>query len=425
MLAPLRHRPFLVLWFSLVVSGVAQILLTVGVLVAVFEATGSALITAGVMVANTLPHFLFGPFAGAIVDRFPRHYVMLLAELVRAGLIGLLLWQVPPGATAGAVNIWFVYAIVFGLATAAAFHQPARLAIIPQLVPRYELVSANSIVLATIMGTQAIGFGLGGVLVIGLGFGTLAAISIALFVFAAALLLFVRPATAVDSGLQRRSPHLLRSIREGFSYLRHHEPARTLVIVEVLEHVPHGVWTSGMMLVFVQQALNGSPADWGLQNALWNIGVLLGTAVAAVLSSWLGRYPGWVIIANAGLFGMLTISYALSPSLGFALVLSFLSGPTFAMRDVAQDSLLQATVSQDIIGRVYALRGTFANLNFMIAGLIFAYLADVVSVRWLYLSAGVMYLTTAVYSLSKPAMRHSRIDAHATAVVADQPAAGD
>lgn len=416
MLAVLRHRSFFILWLSLVASGVAQILLTVGVLVTVFEATGSALITAGVMVANTLPHFLFGPFAGALVDRFPRQRVMLLAELARAGLIALLLWQIPPDATAGQANIWFVYAIVFGLATAAAFHQPARLAIIPQLIPRHQLVRANSLIMATIMGTQAIGFGLGGVLVIWLGFTTLTLLSIGLFLLAALLLPFVRVDAEAGRGLTYQPPRLMQSVREGFAYLRQQEPARTLVIVEVLEHVPHGVWTSGMMLVFVQQALNGTPADWGLQNALWNIGVLLGTAVAAMLSGWLARFPGWTIIANAALFSLLTIGYALSPSLAVALVLSFLSGPTFAMRDVAQDSLLQGTVEQGVIGRVYALRGTFANLNFMLAGLAFAYLADIVNVRWLYLAAGVMYMITAVYSLSKPAMRHSRIDGTETAV---------
>ncbi len=416
MLTPLRSRPFFIFWLSLVGSGIGQMLLTVGVLVSVFDATGSAFLTAGVMVAETLPHFLLGPFAGALVDRWPRQRVMLLAQLTRAGMIALLLWQ--SASVSAEVQIALMYVVVLGLSTTEAFFMPARQAIIPQLVGRDLLVRANSLVMATAMGTQAIGFALGGLMVVWFGFELLGQLSVAFFVLSALLVLLVRTQpvkiTAEISAEGEATPSMWTSIRQGMAYLRHEEPARTLVIVEVIEHIPHGVWTAGMMLVFVEQALNGTPTDWGLQNAAWNIGVLIGTFVATAMAGWLARYPGWIIIGNAAMFSLLTISYAFSPSLSMALALSLLLGPTFALRDVAQDSLLQATVAEGIIGRVYALRSTFANLNFMLAGLVFAYLADIVSVRLLFATAGVLYMATAVYSLSKPAMRNSRIDQQAT-----------
>ena len=59
-------------------------------MVTIFERTGSALQTAGVTIALTLPPFLFGPFAGAVVDRFPRRRVMLTMECLRAGLMAWL-----------------------------------------------------------------------------------------------------------------------------------------------------------------------------------------------------------------------------------------------------------------------------------------------------------------------------------------------
>lgn len=88
---------------------------------------------------------------------------------------------------------------------------------------------------------------------------------------------------------------------------------------------------------------------------------------------------------------MLTAVYALSPTVPLAIVLVFFFGPTFSLRDVAQDSLLQATVDNEIIGRVYALRSTFSSLTFMISGIILAWLADQISVRWIYLLAGFLY----------------------------------
>lgn len=104
---------------------------------------------------------------------------------------------------------------------------------------------------------------------------------------------------------------------------------------------------------------------------------------------------------------MLTAVYALSPTVPLAIVLVFFFGPTFSLRDVAQDSLLQATVDNEIIGRVYALRSTFSNLTFMISGVILAWLADQISVRWIYFLAGFLYALTALYALRSTAMRQS------------------
>jgi hypothetical protein len=102
--------------------------------------------------------------------------------------------------------------------------------------------------------------------------------------------------------------------------------------------------------------------------------------------------------------------YAFSPSLIFASVLAFLPGPPWAMRDVAQDSLLQTSAGEEMLGRVYAFRNTGLSLTFMLAGLTFATLADVFPVHVLYFAGGILYFFTALYALSKRAIREGRID---------------
>ncbi len=81
------------------------------------------------------------------------------------------------------------------------------------------------------------------------------------------------------------------------------------------------------------------------------------------------------------------------------------------MRDVAQDSLLQGSVNIEMLGRVFATRTMLANLNFMLAGLAFAWLADQIPIRWIYLLGGVLYFGTALYALSNQAIRRSQITA--------------
>jgi len=406
MIALLRNRNFALLWLAQVVSGVGDVLYNVGIMVTIFERTGSALQTAGVLVANLLPQFLLGPVAGAIVDRAPRHRVLVLMDVVRAALVGVLLLVVRQST----FSVWAIYAVLAGLAAATTFYKPARQSLIPALVSRPQIVRANSLIITTNQATLAIGYAVGGVLVVWLGFRTLVAIDLASFVVAALFALFIRPpAASSPRATAGDRPSLPAAIRAGVSYLRRSELPRTLVVMELLENVPHGVWTAALMLVFVREALGGAAVDWGYQTAAYYGGELLGASLALVLAARLARRPGWFIIANAALFGFLTIAYALSPTPLVAIVLAFTFGPTFALRDVAQDSLLQASVDNEVLGRVYALRSTLVSLVFMLSGVVLAYLADQVSVRAIYVGAGILYLGTALYALLSSPMRASRI----------------
>ncbi len=409
----LNNRNYALLWLAQIMSGIGGVLYHVGVMVTIFERTGSALQTAGVMVASSLPAFVLGPFAGAIIDKASRRSVLLISDLFRALLVGSLLLF----SSGDELSVAGIYLVVAGLGAAATFYNPARQALIPGLVPRRQLVRANSLIASTTQAAHAAGYAVGGLLVVWLGFRLLVVVDLITFVLAALFIALTGRAAErrPDAGAARAPRSLLQAIRDGAVYLRHDRLPRTLVIMEVVEHVPHAVWTSALMLVFVSDVLNGTPADWGNQNAAFYAGMLAGAALAVIIAAPLGRRPGWFIIGNALLFALLTMAYAFSPSILVALLLCFAFGPTSALRDVAQDSLLQATVSHDLLGRVYALRSAAANLTFIISGLLLAYLADHFNVRWVYASAGLLYLATGLYAFSSAALRRSLITDEETA----------
>ncbi len=117
-----------------------------------------------------------------------------------------------------------------------------------------------------------------------------------------------------------------------------------------------------------------------------------------------------MIVVDAALAGAFTVLYAFSPDNAVAVLASFLFGPPFALRDVAQDTLLQTRVAASVLGRVYALRETFCIVTFLGSGLGFAVLADHAPVRAIYLAGGAMYLLTALYGALNRALRESRIE---------------
>ncbi len=405
MLHTLKHRNFVFLWLNTLLGGIGQLLYTVGVMVTIFELTGSALQTVGAMVATTLPIFLLGPFAGALVDRWPRQRVLFLTDLWRMGLLLLLL---AVSTTAG-FDVLTAYLIIAGIAVATTFHQPARQALIPALVPRAEIVKANSLILTTVQVTMALGYLLGGILVVWLSFENFILLNAFCFLGAALLALFVRPVYEKHGRVTIQRVTWWHAIGDGVTYIRQHPVARPLVIMEVLEHVPHGVWTSGLMLIFIKEALGGTAADWGNQNALYFGAIILGATAAGYFSQWLERNAGRLIVFNAFVNGVLTMIYALSPTYALATLVAIAYGPPQAWRDVAQDSLLQTSVDEEMLGRVFALRNMGFNLTFMLSGLLFAWLADYVPIRAIFVLGSVLYMGTAVYAAANRPLRQARI----------------
>jgi MFS family permease len=400
----LRKGYFVFLWLGQIASTLAVQLYKIGVMVVIFDQTGSTLQAAGVLVATSLPHVLMGPVAGALVDRYPRKAVLIVVELARALLVGVSLYL----ATGAAINVWLIYIVVAGLSITDAFYKPALLAMIPSVVEKSAIVHANSLINSTNYAVMGIGYGLGGILILRVGLSTIVGINLALFLLAALLVTRIVLQPALMATQERKAPEpILRSIGDGLAYLRHHELARSLITMEFLEHWPHAVWTAALMLAFTTEALQTSEAFWGYQNAIYFGGNIAGAAMAVAFAYRLGQRPGWVIIINALLMAALTVAYALSTNIWFAMVIMLLYGPPMALRDVAQDSLLQTTVEGGMLGRVYATRQMLAMFAFMVAGLLLAGLADLVDVRMVYLLGAALYFVTAFYALAQPSMRRA------------------
>ena len=401
----LRNRHFLLLWSVNALSTLAVELFTVTVLVAIFEQTASTVQAAGAMVARTLPAFLLGPLAGVLVDHFPRKNVLLSMDLLRLGLVGLSVWLL---AVNDNIPVLAIYLLMAAIAAAGVFHRPARLALIPSLVAPADIVRANSLILVSNQVMMALSYTIGGWLILTVPLRQIALGVMVLLALSVLAAVFMVVPQRIGGGTAERDP-FLRTVLDGWRYLRRHPIARPLTVMEAIEHVPHGIWTSALMLAFTFQALGGDAADWGYQSTGYFTGMTLGSLAALFISGWLSRYPGRIIIVNAWLAGLMTLAYAASPSVWFAVLLAVIFGPPGALRDVAQDSLLQATVADEQLGRIYATREMMRNVVFMVAGLFFAWLSDRMSIRLIYVIGGVAYLLTAVYAMSNRALRQSQM----------------
>ena len=403
----LRNRHFLFLWFVNLTTTLAIELFTVTILVAIFKQTDSTLQAAGTMVFRTLPAFLLGPIAGVSVDRFPRKNVIITMDLIRLVLIGIAIRFLQGD---GKVPVAGIYLILAGLSAADVFHRPARLALIPSLVSQKQLVSANSFILVSCQIAMAISYTVGGWLILTVPLRHIALGVAVLFITSilTALLINVPKLQEKEDGSEKES--FRYSLISGWNYLRLHPIARPLTVMETVEHLPHGIWTGALMLAFTAKALQGDASDWGYQVTGYFTGMIIGSLGALAISDWLNRYPGRIIVVNACATGLLTLAFASSQTVWMAVAWAFVFGPPNAVRDVAQDSLLQGTVEEGQLGRVYATREMLRNAMFMFAGIFFAWLSDFVPIRMIYVAGGVIYMMTGFYALGNKALRESKMD---------------
>ena len=120
------------------VSQLGDYVLTVGLMYLVYDLTGSTLATAGMLVVSVLPQVLLASPAGVLVDRWDRRRMLTVAFVAHAVALTPLL------AVHGGGTLWLLYVVAGGQSVLELLSVPAERALVPLLVPRERLVSANA-----------------------------------------------------------------------------------------------------------------------------------------------------------------------------------------------------------------------------------------------------------------------------------------
>lgn len=180
-----EHPDFTKLWLSQVISMAGDWFNTIALSALVSHySDGSAFAVSLLLLARFAPALLIGPYAGVLVDRFNRKHVLILSNILRAGIVLLFLFATTPDL------LWLIYALTFAQFALSALFIPGQSAILPSLVPHDQLVQANTLDSITWSAMLAIGALLGGVFAA--IFGTAAALAVDGLTFVIAALLIAR-----------------------------------------------------------------------------------------------------------------------------------------------------------------------------------------------------------------------------------------
>ncbi|HSK52687.1 MAG TPA: MFS transporter, partial [Clostridia bacterium] len=156
------NSSFAALWTGQAVSLFGDRLHQIALGVIVYATTGSALAAGAVFMVATVPNLLFGPVAGALVDRWEHKEVLIVSDILRAAVVLVI-------PIAVEIHVVLVYPLVFVVTTISIFFRPARVAILPRIVDEEDLLTANSALWVAETSADVIGYPMAAVFVAALG----------------------------------------------------------------------------------------------------------------------------------------------------------------------------------------------------------------------------------------------------------------
>jgi MFS family permease len=397
---------FSAMWLSQVISSLGDRIHQVALVFLVARATDSSPLALGlVFAAMTVPSFLVGPVAGALVDRWDRKHVMVGSDLLRAAIVGVI-------PVASGLHVGLVVALVFLLAAVSSFFRPARAAALPRVVPEEDLLTANSAMWVADTASDLVGYGLGGLFVAFLGSSLALAfwldgasyLASAALVAAIAIPPLVRRGAEVGEGAATGAGEsgaaaaeatsvpvsILDDLLAGWRFLRSETVLFATTVQAAVAEVGLGALTALSPLLVASLALGSTdaPTAYGLFEMAMGVGLLGGGIVLGGLATRIPKGPS--IIAAFTALGVAMLTLAATQNLPLALILAAAVGLANVTFVIPSQTLFQQRTPDEMLGRVVAIRLAVVNGVLAVAMATSGALAQLVGVRPVIAACGIL-----------------------------------
>jgi MFS family permease len=413
--ARIGHHPYVRLaldarfsafWLGQTISLFGDRLHQIALGILVLELTGSALLTGLAVFSAMVPNLLFGPIAGTFVDRWDQKRVMVVSDVLRAGLVLLL-------PIAAVQDIRLVYPIAFGVTTVSLFFRPAKAAVLPRIVRRKDLMAANSATWTAEALADIAGFPLAALFVASLGAALPLAfwIDAASYLVSAALILGIAvppvardAAPLVGSALRRFG----NEMREGWTFLRSRSELFQNTLISAVAQTSVGA-TLALTVVYARDALDpsviGYPENYAVLEAVLGIGNLVGGIGVGLIGARLRK--GRLIVAGFLAMGAAVVVLGATSSIVVAIAAVAVMGIANLVFIIPTQTLFAELTPTHLMGRVIAMRQTivFGSLTGAMAAA--SVLAEFVYVGLVVALFGAITLAAGLMAALLPAVRES------------------
>jgi MFS family permease len=354
--------------------------------------------------ADLFPAIVLSPIGGVIADRGDPRRMSLISQICAMGqalLLFVLTWQ-------SWIGIWGIVALSVLRGSIAAINQPARMSLMPALIPREELSAA--IALNSVLANMArfIGPAVAGAVIVAGGVDGAFAIN------AASYLLLLHALWRIDVGEENVAPHARSSVWSqvsvGYRYVYDHPGIGPLLLI----------FSSVTMLVRpvveLLPGFAGGVFDRGAEGLAWMTSAIgLGAMMGGVSMVRQGDAAKLVRAAVGSLLilSASVLAFALIPSFWCGLALLFAFGFTNTTSGIGTQTLIQSAVDDALRGRVMSLYGVVFRGGPAFGALIMGALSDRFGLQWPVACGAAVCLMVSLWAMTRKKMLLAHLGAPA------------
>lgn len=357
----LQHRNYRYYWFGMVAAITGFQILIMAQAWLVYDLTRSPAYLGLVGLSQAIPTILLNMFGGVVADRVDRRKLLLWTQSSNAAIVFVLATLI----VTDQIQVWHLLVAAFLAGAISAFDQPARMALLPQLVERKDLMNAVALQSMVWQGSRIVGPAIGGFIISALNIAVcfyLTALAMGGMVFAIVKMRVLQGAPPPNQN------HLGRNLAEGVTFIVKNPLFSSLIGMTFINSA-FGMSYMILLPVFARDVLDVGSQGFGLLMGVAGVGSLVGSTTVAFLGDY--RHKGRLLLAGATAFGAMLMLFAFSQSFLLSLAILFVAGVANSLYMTTVNTSLQTLVPDALRGRVmgvYSLAYSLIPLGGMIAG---------------------------------------------------------
>jgi MFS family permease len=370
----------------------------------IYELTDSTLQLGLVRGVQAVPTLLLSPLAGTTADRYSRKTQIMVAQIID----GLMLAALALLIVSGQIQPWHVYATAFGMSVVQTFQQPARAAMIADVVPASRLTNAiglNSIIFNVARST---GPALAGVLIATFGTAGSYVTQALFYLFATVWTARLRPTERSSWGTPGHFTHgvsLGRSIVDGWKFSWKNETVRTGLLVVMFASLFIVPFTT-LLPVFARDILDVGATGQGLLLTAMGVGALGSAIIIALFGDRMPR--GIFMLGGVALYGLSVVAFAASPWFDLSMALMVIVGFANVCSHALVQTVIQTYSPSEFRGRTMAIFH-MSNVVMTVGSMLIGALAVAWGTPWATIAMGLAgALAMLAIHLALPSARHIR-----------------
>ncbi|MBT7273015.1 MAG: MFS transporter [Nitrospina sp.] len=346
-----QNSAFRNLWYGQVISELGNWINSIALYALILQLTGSGMAMAAAMMAKLLPMVIISPFAGVVIDRIDRKKVLIASDILRCfTVLGFLIVD-------SREDLWIVYTLTLFEVALTGFFEPARSAILPSIVEKNHLVTANALSGSTWSIMLTLGAALGGFVVSFFGIKTAFILDALTYLLSAWFIIKISyPNTKYKERIKKQNSSGIKGLVEGLRYLISHPTVLVFTLLKSGMAIKGGIMT---LIPLFASRLWSDPSAVSMAVGILFSSRGIGSAIGPVLiRKWLGESPKTLKVAILaafflGSFAILVFSF--SKNIWTASLSIGLSGMSGSIVWVFSTALIHLEADRKFLGRIFGI----------------------------------------------------------------------